>query len=160
MKTKKPGKKSKNTKKKRLKIMKIPSSVANFLQKSRPGKARSRDARTTSKKVIKDSRWVYSPGNFDYPGVDTKGYGRDPEYERKLKREKENEYNRKKKHAEDRLKHNNRELRGELYDLKNAKDEKNREKLRVKIEERRLKIKKNKKSLKKIIDKRGEKTGK
>ena len=48
------------------------------------------------------------------------------------------------------MKHNTRELRGELYDLKNAKDEKTKEKLREKIKERKLKIEKNKKRLKKI----------
>lgn len=143
-------KKKKKKKKTSSKVIKVPSSAAEYIQKSRSGKARSRDAKTTAKKVVKDSRWIHNPGRFDYPNVDTKGYGRDPNYERKMKTERENEHNRKRKHAEDRLKHNTRELRGELYDLKNAKDEKTKEKLREKIKERKLKIEKNKKRLKKI----------
>lgn len=66
----------------------LPIAQARKFQGTRTKQARTRDAKTTSKNVIRDSRWKKSPGSFDYPGVDTKGKGRNIEKDKAMEQRK------------------------------------------------------------------------
>ena len=61
---------------KKIKRKVFPIAKARKHQETRSKQARTRDSKTTSKKVIRDARWKKEPGKFDYPGVDTKGRGK------------------------------------------------------------------------------------
>lgn len=130
-------------KKPRLKRIKISSSMAENVQSSRSGKSRNLDSRTTSKKLVKDSRWISNPGKFDYPGVDTKGEGKDPHYEYKMDRKKKREKEKKRGHANNRMINNTRELRWELHTLKDTTDPKKKKNKRKKIKTLKRKINKD-----------------
>lgn len=57
----------------------ISKSYAKLIHANRSKKARTQDEKTTSKRLIRDSRWVKKPGMYDYPGVDTKQITRNTE---------------------------------------------------------------------------------
>jgi len=78
--TKRKTTKKKNVAKKKTN-QKLSFKEAKRVQKTRSKQARNRDSSTTSKKVIKDVRWKKEPGKFDYPKIDTKGYGKKTEKE-------------------------------------------------------------------------------
>ena len=85
----KDGKKHTNVvtpKKRKRKV--LPIAQARKFQGTRTKQARTRDSKTTSKKVIRDSRWKKSPGSFDYPGVDTKGKGKSIEKDKAMEQRK------------------------------------------------------------------------
>ncbi len=94
---KKKATRKKTTKKKNVVVKKkrkeLSVKEAKKFQKTRSEQARTRDSKTTSKKVIKDERWKKKPGSFDYPKVDTRGYGMKTKKEKdadlKLKKEKD-----------------------------------------------------------------------
>lgn len=71
--TKKAKTKKKKTKKSKSKKAKKPitKSQASQFQKQRPRKEQIRDAKTTSKSLISDDRFLRDPTKFDFPEVDT-----------------------------------------------------------------------------------------
>lgn len=75
----------------------FPISKARKVQETRSKQARNRDSKTTSKNVIRDSRWKKNPGSFDYPGVDTKGKGKNLDKDKTLAKRKSDRIDREKK---------------------------------------------------------------
>ena len=75
----------------------LPIAQARKFQGTRTKQARTRDAKTTSKKVIRDSRWKKDPGKFDYPGVDTKGKGKNIAKDKTMEQRKRDRVAREKK---------------------------------------------------------------
>lgn len=94
----KNGKKHTNVvspKKRKRKV--FPISKARKFQGTRSKQARNRDSKTTSKKVIRDARWKKNPGSFDYPGVDTKGKGKNLHKDKVMAQRKSDRVDREKK---------------------------------------------------------------
>jgi hypothetical protein len=136
-------KKKKVGKKPLLKVVPIARGVAQHIQSLRSGKARTSDAKTTSKKVVKDARWKKNPGKYDYPGVDTKGEGRDPHYEYRINEKKKKEKKKKSKNVSKRMSNNTGELKWRLRVLRDIDDPKRKKKLREEISVLKRKINKD-----------------
>lgn len=94
----KKGKKHTNVvspKKRKRKV--LPILLARKFQAKRTKQARNRDSKSTSKNVIRDSRWKKNPGKFDYPRVDTKGKGKNLQKDKVMAQRKRHRINREKK---------------------------------------------------------------
>jgi hypothetical protein len=124
-------------------VVPLARGVAEHIQSFRSGKARNRDSKTTSKKIVKDSRWKKNPGMYDYPGIDTKGEGRDPHYEYRITEKKKKEKKKKSTNASKRMSNNTEELKWRLRVLRKTDDPKKKEKLRNEISVLKRKINKD-----------------